>query len=111
MIGQALAERRVAIVHHLALGGAVPAAALERGMAGAAAEETDQRRREDDQRERCVAQEDREECQRRQSAHDVVLERTPADPRSEEHTSELQSIIRQSSAALRSKKKITTTQR
>src|SRR3546814_13779184 len=86
MIGQALAERRVPIVHHPALGGAVPAAALERGMAGAAAEETDQSRREAEQRERWVEKEDRKECQRGQYPLVVVLSGTRDDPTTRMHT-------------------------
>src|SRR3546814_4151397 len=96
MVGKALAKSGVAVVDYLSAGGTMSAAALECGVTSAATEEADQRGGKHDQREGHVEHEDRDERQRGKTAHDV---------RSEEHTSELQSLMRISYAVFCLKKK------
>src|SRR3546814_1496555 len=109
MVGKALAKSGGAVVDYLSADGTMSAAALECGVTSAATEEADQRGGKHDQREGHVEHEDRDERQRGKTAHDVVLQGTRTHPdhrlRSEEHTSELQSLMRISYAVFCLKKK------
>src|SRR3546814_1172125 len=82
----------------------------------ATADEADNRRRDDDERKGRLEEEDGDEGGRRDGVEGAVLQRASADAdhrldhhrqRSEEHTSELQSLMRISYAVFCLKKKIT----
>ena len=78
--GTLFAERGLRIGIHFAVLAVLVAAGQECGQAGSPAEEANQGGHQNDQRERHVEGEDRDERCGSETKHDVVLERSPADP-------------------------------